>query len=188
MTGNLKEKSFKVRTHTPTLLMRGEEIYLTSEFGRKNFSQSACLVPDPYFEKMYVPTALWTWVWSRQPVSGMGVKHLLSPLRPAWGSVWLGMKCSEARCDRTARAHPPVSQLTHTKTQHSRSAVEETLDCSSMMARSQMSKEVETALNKGYFYLHHNHHENTIKTINPCALTKMDILITVITEWKLAAT
>ena len=58
MTGNLKEKSFKVRTHTPTLLMRGEEIYLTGEFGSRNFSQSACLVPNLYFEKMYVPTAL----------------------------------------------------------------------------------------------------------------------------------
>ena len=127
MTGNLKEKSFKVRTHTPTLLMRGEEIYLTSEFGRKNFSQSACLVPDPYFEKMYVPTALWSWVWSRQPVSGMGVKHLLLPLRPAWGSVWLGMKCSEAGCDCTAKACPPGSQLSSTKTQCRCSAVKETL-------------------------------------------------------------
>ena len=57
MTGNLKEKSFKVRTYTPILLMKGEEIYLTSEFGRRNFSQSACLVPNLYFEKMYVPTA-----------------------------------------------------------------------------------------------------------------------------------
>ena len=57
MTGNLKEKSFKVRTYTPTLLIRGEEIYLTSEFGRKNFSQSACLVPNLYFEQMYAPTA-----------------------------------------------------------------------------------------------------------------------------------
>ena len=57
MTGNLKEKSFKVRTYTPTLLLRGEEIYLTGEFGRRNFSQSVCLVPNLYFEKMYVPTA-----------------------------------------------------------------------------------------------------------------------------------
>ena len=90
------------------------------------------------------------------------------------------MKCSEARCDRTARAHPPVSQLTHTKTQHSRSAVEETLDCSSMMARSQMRTPVETAFNKGYFSMHHKHQENTIKTINLCALTEMDILITTV--------
>ena len=37
MTGNLKEKSFKVRTYTPTLLMRSEEIYLTGEFGRRNY-------------------------------------------------------------------------------------------------------------------------------------------------------
>ena len=29
MTGNLKEKSFKVRIYTLTFLMRGEEIYLT---------------------------------------------------------------------------------------------------------------------------------------------------------------
>ena len=52
MTGNLKEKSFKVRTCTPTLLMRGEEIYLMAEFW-----ESACLVPNLYFEQMYAPTA-----------------------------------------------------------------------------------------------------------------------------------
>ena len=96
------------------------------------------------------------------------------------------MKCLEARCDCTAKARPPGSWLSSTKTQRSRSAVEETLD-GSLMARSQMGKQVETAFNKGYFYLHHNHHENTIKTINPCALTKMDILITTITQGKLAA-
>ena len=110
-TGNLKEKSFKVRSYTSILLTRGEEIYLTGEFWRRNFSQSACLVPNLYFEKMYVPTAPWNWVCSRQRVSGMGVKHLLIPLRPEWESVWLGMKCSEARCDCTAKARPPVSQL-----------------------------------------------------------------------------
>ena len=101
-------------------------------------------------KRCYVPTAPWTWVFSRQPVSGMGVKHLLPPLRPAWGSVWLGMKFSESPCDCTAKAHPPVSQLSSTKTQHSHSAVEETLGCSSMMARCQMRKQVETAFNKGY--------------------------------------
>ena len=175
----MKEKSFKVRTSTPTLLMRGEEIYLMGEF--------ACLVPNLYFEKMYVPTAPWTWVCSRQPVSGMGVKHFLPPLRPAWGSVWLGMNCSETRCDHTAKVRPPVSWLSHTKTQNSCNAVEETLDCSSMMARSHMRKQVETAFNKGYFYLHHKHHENSIKMINPCALTEMDILITMTTQWKLVA-
>ena len=88
------------------------------------------------------------------------------------------MKCLEARCDCTAKAHPPISRLSSTKTQHSRSAVEETLGCSSMMARSQMRKQVETAFNKGYFSMHHKHQENTIKTINLCALTEMDILIT----------
>ena len=87
------------------------------------------------------------------------------------------MKCLEARCDCTAKAHPPGSWLSSTKTQRSCSAFKETLDCSSMMARSQMRKQVETAFNKGYFSLHHQHHENTIKTINPCALTEMDILI-----------
>ena len=127
MTGNLKEKIFKVRTYTPTLLLRGEEIYLTGEFGRRNFSQSACLVPDLYFGKVYVPTAPWTWLCSRQPVSGTGIKHLLLPLRPAWASVWLGMKCLEAHCDHTAKAHPPVSQLSSTKTQYRCSAVKETL-------------------------------------------------------------
>ena len=123
----MKEKSFKVKTYTPTFLMRGEEIYLTGEFGRRNFSQSACLVPNLYFEKMYVTTAPWTWVCSRQPVSGMGVKHLLLPLRPAWGRVGLGMKCLEAHCDCTAKAHPPGSQLSSTKTQYRCSAVKETL-------------------------------------------------------------
>ena len=127
MTGNLKEKSFKVRTYTPTLLLRGEEIYLTGEFGRRNFSKSAYLVPNLYFEKRYVPTAPWTWVCSRQPVSGTGVKHLLLPLRPEWASVWLGMKCLEARYDCTAKASPPVSQLSSTKTQYRCSAVKETL-------------------------------------------------------------
>ena len=127
MTGNLKEKSFMVRTYTPTLLMRGEEIYLTGEFGSRNFSQSACLVPNLYFEKMYVPTAPWTWVCSKQPAPGTGVKHLLPPLRPAWGSVWLVMKCLEARCDRTAKARPAVSQLSSTKTHCRCSAVKETL-------------------------------------------------------------
>ena len=167
--------------------MRSEEIYLTLKFGTRNFSQSACLVPNLFFEKMYVPTAPWTWVCCRQPAPGSGIEHWFPPLRPAGVSVWLGWSL-EACYDCTAKARFPVSRLSSTKTQSSCSAVEETLDCSSMMARSQMSKEVETALNKGYFYLHHNHHENTIKTINPCALTKMDILITVITEWKLAAT
>ena len=56
-----------------------------------------------------------------------------------------------------------------------------------MMARSQMGKQAETGFNKGYFYLHHKRHENTIKTINLSAMTKMDILITTITQWKLAA-
>ena len=138
-------------------------------------------------KRCYVPTAPWTLVCSKQPVSRMGVKHLLPPLRPAWGSIWLGMKCLEARCDCTAKAHPPGSWLSSTKTQRSCSAVKETLDSSSMMARSQMRKEVEIAFNKGYFSLHHQHHENTIKTINPCALTEMDILTTMITQWKLVA-
>ena len=149
--------------------------------------RSACLVPNLFFEKMSVPTVLWTWVCSRLPMSGMGVKHLLPPLRPAWGSIRLGMKFSEARCDCTAKARPPISRLSSTKTQHSRSAVEETLGCSSMMARSQMRKQDEIAFNKGYFSLHHPHHENTIKTTNPCALTEMDILTTMITQWKLVA-
>ena len=92
------------------------------------------------------------------------------------------MKCSEARCDRIAKARPPVSRLSSTKTQHSRSAVEETLGCSSMMARCQMRKQVETAFNKGYMSLHHQHHTNTIKTINPCAQIEMDILITMIKQ------
>ena len=135
----------------------------------------------------YVPTAPWTWVCSWQPVSGMGVKHLLPPLRPAWGSVWLGMKFSEARCHCTPKAHPPVSRLSSTKTQHSLSAVEETLGCFSMTARCQMRKQVETAFNKGYMSLHHQHHTNTIKTINPCAQIEMDILTTMITQWKLVA-
>ena len=99
------------------------------------------------------------------------------------GKCLTGMMCSEARCDHTAKARPPVSRLSHTKTQHSCSAVEETLDCSFMMAISQMRKQFETAFNKGYFYMHHKHHENTIKTINPCALTEMDILITMTTQW-----
>ena len=43
-----------------------------------------------------------------------------------------------------------------------------------------MRKQFETAFNKGYFSLHHPHHENTIKTTNPCALTEMDILIIMI--------
>ena len=135
----------------------------------------------------YVPTAPWTWVCSWQPVSGMGVKHLLPPLRPAWGSVWLGMKFSEAHFDCTPKARPPVSQLSSTKTQHSHSAVEETLGCSSMTVRCQMRKQVETAFNKGYMSLHHQHHTNTIKTINPCAQIEMDILTTMITQWKLVA-
>ena len=77
------------------------------------------------------------------------------------------MKCLEACCDCTAKTRPPGSRLSSTKTQHSCSAFEETLDCSSMMARSQMRKQVATAFNKGYFSLHHQHHENTIKTIKP---------------------
>ena len=133
-------------------------------------------------KRCYVPTAPWTLVCSKQPVSRMGVKHLLPPLRPAWGSIWVGKKFSEACCDCTAKARPPVSRLSSTKTQHSRSAVEETLGCSSMMARCQMRKQVDTAFNKGYFYLHHKHHENTIKTIHLCALTEMDILTTMITQ------
>ena len=51
-----------------------------------------------------------------------------------------------------------------------------------MMARSQMRKQVETAFNKGYFSVHHKHQENTIKTINLCALTEMGILITLIEQ------
>ena len=92
------------------------------------------------------------------------------------------MKCLEARCDCTAKARPPGSWLSTTKTQRSRSAIKETLDCYSIMARSQVRKQIETAFNKGYFSLHHQHHENTIKTINPCALTEIDILITMITQ------
>ena len=138
-------------------------------------------------KRCYVPTAPWTWVCSRQPVSGMRVKHLLPPLRPAWGSVWLGRKFSEARCHCTPKAHPPVSRLSSTKTQHSRSAVDETLGCSSMTARCQMRKQFETAFNKGYLSLHHQHHRNTIKMINPCAQIEMDILTTMITQWKLIA-
>ena len=113
-----------------------------------------------------MPTAPWTWVCSRQPAPGTGVKYLLPPLRPAWGSVWLGMKCSEARCDCTAKARPPVSWLSHTKTQHSCSAIEETLDCSSKMAKSQMRKQIETAFNKGYFYL--NHAAAAAKSLQSC--------------------
>ena len=167
--------------------MRSEEIYLRLKSGTRNFSQSACLVPNLFLEKIYVPTAPWTWVCSRQPASGTGVKHSLPPFRPAWASLWLGIKCSEACYDCTAKVRPPGSWLSSTKTQRSCSAFEETLDCSSMMARSQMRKQVETAFNKGYFSLHHQHHENTIKTINPCALTEMDILITMTTQWKLVA-
>ena len=167
--------------------MRSEEIYLRLKSGTRNFSQSACLVPNLFLEKIYVPTAPWTWVCSRQPASGTGVKHSLPPLRPAWASLWLGIKCSEACYDCTAKVRPPGSWLSSTKTQHSHSAVEETLDCSSVMARSQMRTQVETIFNKGYFYLYHNHHENTIKTINPSALTEMDILITMTTQWKLVA-
>ena len=33
-----------------------------------------------------------------------------------------------------------------------------------------------------FSYLNHKHHENTIKMINPCALTEMDILITMTTQ------
>ena len=138
-------------------------------------------------KRCYVPTAPWTWVCSRQPVSGMGVKHLLPPLRLAWGSVWLGIKFSETRCDCTSKARPPDSRLPTTKTRHSHSAVEETLGCSSMTARWQMRKQVETAFNKGYLSLHHQHHRNTIKMINPCAQIEMDILTTMITQWKLTA-
>ena len=69
----------------------------------------AFLVLNPLFEKMYVWTALWSWVCSRQPAPAMGVKLLLPPLRPAWGSVWLEMKCSEACCDCTSKGHPPNS-------------------------------------------------------------------------------
>ena len=176
--------SFKGRTYTPTLLYekRGD---LSNGWVWEKERRSACLVPNLFFEKMDVPPAPWTWVCSRQPAPGTGVKHLLPPLRPAWGSVWLGMKCSEARCDRIAKARPPVSWLSSTKTQHSHSAIEVTLDCSSMMAISQMRKQFETAFNKGYFYLHHKHHENTIKTIHLCALTEMDILITMTTQWNL---
>ena len=55
------------------------------------------------------------------------------------------------------------------------------LNCSPTMARSQMKKkQVETAFNKGYFSVHHKHQENTIETINLCALTEMDILIIMI--------
>ena len=138
-------------------------------------------------KRCYVPTAPWTWVCSRQPVSGMGVKHLLPPLRLAWGSVWLGIKFSETRCDCTSKARPPDSRLPTTKTRHSHSAVEETLGCSSMTARCQMRKQFETAFNKGYLSLHHQHHRNTIKMINPCAQIEMDILTTMITQWKLTA-
>ena len=63
---------------------------------------------------------------------------------------------------------------------------EETLDCSPMIARSQMRKQVEIAFNKGCFPLHH-HHGNTIKNHKSCALTEMDILITMISQWKLVA-
>ena len=43
------------------------------------------------------------------------------------GEVWFEMKCSEAHCDCTAKARPPVSQLSSTKTQCRCSAVKETL-------------------------------------------------------------
>ena len=92
------------------------------------------------------------------------------------------MKFSEARFDCTPKARPPVSQLSSTKTQHSRSAVEETLGCSSMTAACQVRKQVETAFNKGYLSLHHQHHTNTIKMINPCAQIEMAILTTMITQ------
>ena len=134
-----------------------------------------------------MPTAPCTWVCSRQPAPGTRVKHLLPPLSPAWGSVWLGMKCSEARCDGIAKARPPVSQLSSNKTQHNCSTVEETLGRSSMMERCQVRKQVETAFNKGYLSLHHQHHRNTIKMINPCAQTETDILTTMLTQWKLVA-
>ena len=92
------------------------------------------------------------------------------------------MKFSEARFDCTPKARPPVSQLSSTKTQYSRSAVEETLGCSSMTAACQVRKQVETAFNKGYLSLHHQHHTNTIKMINPCAQIEMAILTTMITQ------
>ena len=50
------------------------------------------------------------------------------------------------------------------------------------MARSQMRKQVETEFNKGHFSVHHKYQENTIKTINLCALTEMDILIKMIEQ------
>jgi len=59
---------------------------------------------------------------------------------------------------------------------------ERKLNCSPTMARSQMRKQVETAFNKGYFSVHHKHQENTIKPINLCARTEMDILITMIEQ------
>ena len=162
--------------------MRREEIYLTGEFGRRNEEVLA----------WFQITSLKRWMCPQHHERGSAVGSLplgqgssIPPLRPAWGSVWLGMKCSEARCDRIAKARPPVSRLSSTKTQHSHSVIEVTLDCSSMMARSQMRKLVETAFNKGYFYLRHKHHENTIKTIHLCALTEMDILITMTTQWNL---
>ena len=55
------------------------------------------------------------------------------------------------------------------------------------MARSQMRKQVETEFNKGHFSVHHKYQENTIKTINLCALTEMDILIKMIEQWKVVA-
>ena len=48
------------------------------------------------------------------------------------------------------------------------------------MARSQMRKQVEIAFYKGYYSVHHKYQENTIKTINLCALTEVDILIIMI--------
>ena len=165
--------------------MRSEEMYLTGESGRRNYKVLAWFWISSLKRFMFPQHRELGSTVGSLPLGG--VKHLLPPLRPRWGSVWLGMKCLEARCDCTAKAHPPGSWLSSTKTQRSCSAFEETLDCSSMMARSQMRKQVETAFNKGYFSLHHQHHENTIKTINPCALTEMDILITMTTQWKLVA-
>ena len=151
--------------------MRGEEIYLMGEF--------ACLVPNLYFEKMYVPTAPWTWACSKQPVSGMRVRHFLPPLRPAWGSVWLGMKCSEARCDHTAKAHPPVSQLSSTKTHCRYSVFKETLIALLQWQKAKWENSLRLYLTRATFLCITNIRK-TPSTINLYALTEMDILIIMI--------
>ena len=128
---------------------------------------------------MYVPTAPWTWLCSKQPVSETGVRHFLPPLRPAWGSVWLGMKCSEARCDLTAKAHPPVSQLSSTKTHCRYSVFKETLIALLQWQKAKWENSLRLYLTRATFLCITNIRK-TPSTINLYALTEMDILIIMI--------